>query len=313
MRFITNLPCFVSVNFFRGLHVANLCTRKPNKQSTMQSKLFQILMFVLAAICLASCKKEVISPAPELKAAADAPSFIINPLPKKRLATIASLGQPVATFTYDGSGRLAKVVGPEQTTTYSYANGMLSIKRFLNAYPAVLRLDLSGPLNTKGQVTSLKGKIESGYYLVDASFDFQYDAMNRLVQYKWKSTHPGGYIYDHTFILNWKDGNVASTQYFSGANLVQTNIYTYDLAQPDRRGVWDEIHAIWADKFFGTRNKNLCTKVVTKNYNHVVTHTVSQLWKLDADNYPVTQSLFYTPTNTSETLDYLFSESLVRQ
>jgi hypothetical protein len=279
----------------------------------MQSKLFQILMCLFVIGVLASCKKETPGPATEREAAAEAPSFIINPILKKRLSTIASLGQPVATFTYDASGRIMKVVGPEQTTTYSYANGILSIKRFLNANPAVLKMDMSGPLNTKGQVTSLKGKIENGYYLVDARYDFQYNAMNHLVQYKWKSIHPNGYIYNNTFTLNWKDGNLASTQYFSGANLVQTNTFSYDLAQPDQLGVWDEIQTIWADKFFGVRNKNLCTKVVTRNYNNVVTNTASQLWKLDAANYPVTQSLFYSPTNTSETLDYLFTEPVVRQ
>ena len=260
----------------------------------MQSKLFQILMCFLAIGMLASCKKETLDQAPaaspevKLDDSLDNHTSLLIPVLSKRIAeltTKTSTGAKTTTFTHDASGRLAKVVTPDHTTTYTYTNGILKIKRFFNASLGVI-FEMSGPLNGYGYLKSLEGYMSNLYAgAVKVKYEYTYDATKRLTQ--WKSTiGSGDKISYGEMKYVWSNGNIMNAKYYNNGKLQETRYMLYDTAMVDKRGVWKEFNDIWADKFLGLRNKHANTRMVRDNASNVTIEFVQHTWYFDAEKFP---------------------------
>ncbi|HEX2536484.1 MAG TPA: hypothetical protein VHK69_22230 [Chitinophagaceae bacterium] len=254
----------------------------------MKHSILRSLSFATLLSLLFSCSKENLTSSPSMErapevAAASAPG--ISQLTAVRLKRRTLLNSPNADFYYDSYGRLTKVVGYSDSTTYSYSGGYLTINKYFRPTKQ-LNYSMKGQLDSQGRLVNLKGT--NSYGTVDAQY--VYDVNGRLVQSTNKVPDGKGGILNGKTVYSWKNGDLVTETSYINTQLSQVNQFTYDLNKANPLNVY-ELHSNWVDRYLGVPNQHLRTKSVIA-VGKPGQFTVNEFWTLNAQGSPVFSQQF---------------------
>lgn len=250
----------------------------------------------------ASCKKETMEPTaqPEadvLREPAATSENIYSLTATKKLQKIvyALSSAPYAAFTYDSKGRMTKAVHEKGTTTFTYKDSTVLIKRKEAGTNKTLD-SLNGKLNTKGYLTYVNGytsalNYETGKYEMSTrKHYYTYNSSGQLTKISTTVKYNGVTMYVKHY-YSWLNGNLTAIKSVvtNGSTTMQT--FTYDAAKGDKRGVWKDALLTWTDNLIGVRSKNLVIKTAISGAAGTPDMEVTETWKLNAEGYPVSSQM----------------------
>jgi hypothetical protein len=154
-------------------------------------------------------------------------------------------------------------------------------------------------INANGYITKMIFKNAAGAVIY--TYDYTYDADGYLT--KQKGTYASG-ITDET-VYTIAGGNVVSAKIYYDNILNSSNEYTYDNTKLNKTtlghtGYWQSYN------LFGKRPKNLFAEVKVFNASGTVTYHSQTIYDMDADGYPVKETVNYLLNGKQSVTTYTY-------
>jgi len=254
-------------------------------------RIFQIMML---GLIMASCSKEKTT-APPVE------------IPKRLVRYSSFGGVGKSDYIYNQDGRLAEIVMNSVTHKFFYQPGQFTFQ-FLDQNGTHLYYDFQdGKLDAEGRLTGIKAIYkQNGLPDGITQYTLTYNADGQIEHLSGVSQSTGDtYEYKYSYV----NGNLTELiSNVNGALNYREEFTYYDLPNKIELDMFDDIFVTESDRVTGKRSKQLRKTKRIYDHNNVVSLDYLYAYDMDADGFPVKQTLKNMKTNFESIYTYEYNK-----